>query len=1085
MPLITSANGTPTDIDGAGTSLTIPTFEFIRTTATFGNEQRVYDVTANSTGVTLNSVPTDDNGGVLIDNGGSLTLRQDTIVTNRIGVHQSNSASDTVLDAEDCILYITGTAGDVNGSINNYPSGFLSSASQNIRGTFRLHRTNVFSTFDAPNAAPFNNQNVAPAWGNNGGNGFVLIADWEDVIFGPINGGEFVLNLGGLDTASSTLTRVTVQNGVIFLAPRRWISVGTTFRQANGIVTRTFGSGSTGYALFAETDMSRGTGADARILIDDQATNFYINPLVPSAGINVFPQHNGGSKSLYSATILSSNFIDPVSNVAAADALIKFENNRTISRGTAFNTTLDLPALTAAASITQFRSQIAGYTATQAEDGLVVVRDPLSANAENSAASTTTNMGPLVPITSAPSFKAWSYTHNTPWENDLNSFVKTGDDGNSYTFFGTQIDDADVDSFVATETYSATEDEFVKNASGVVVPASTYLDNILIQDGTARTDYQIQNLQELYRTMKALWYTQNRNIDFTTAVSVDDDLNLVLSGDFSLNASGNRAFWHNGTLNRFAIGKATTGTPLAAVPGVLEGIVVQGELPLPDTASTLTASVSSATDDITGMPDSVGSADARITISAGGRFRWPNDRLTTAKIFTNVDITDGDLDVFPTGSSFTNCTVPATVRVTSNVNDNPVGSFTIDGGTYGFELSNLAAGNHTWTINNSPTLNITGIPTTPSGVITINADVSATRTVVLAWLNGLGATIVNDTTSGNGYYVPEPPVSAVLTVRPTVSGRYGVKRVLAGAALTDFIEPTDMVAGQSYDITLNSEDGWLDGDYIEVWYKYDSTLSTQTVYQEGTFRHNFEGPSPANVVAGAVQFSPQIADAIVGSTATSTQVGSTRTLTRPTTSTLTVELAGYDGSNSANQFSSLAEGITIANQDNYFDHWFDNRAAGTPLLIYAEGSGVAWEASTGITFQSGDVVNATVPAQGGGTADVVIPSAQGFTNWSGFVSRGDRGTNPEVSSIPAGQATLTSVVAAAEIGVNRSSRLETVDGNVNDIETIVNEIQTNVDAIETKIDTVDTVVDEIAVDTDTLRKFKLLGLKPQTVKVDS
>ena len=336
--------------------------------------------------------------------------------------------------------------------------------------------------------------------------------------------------------------------------------------------------------------------------------------------------------------------------------------------------------------------------------------------------------------------------------------------------------------------------------------------------------------------------------------------------------------------------------------------------------------------------------------------------------------------------------------------------------------------------------------------------------MVLAWLNGLSATIVDDTSSGNGYYVPEPPVSATLTIRPTVSGRYGVKRVLAGAALADFVAPTDMVAGQSYDITLNSTDGWIDGDYIEVWYKYDSTLSTQTVYQEGTFRHNFEGPSPANVTPGTVQFSPQIADAVVGSTATSTQAGSTRTLTRPTTSTLTVELAGYDGSNNADQFNSLAEAITIANEDNYFDHWFANRAAGTPLLIYAEASGVAWQASTGITFQSGDVVNATVPAQGGGTADVIIPSAQNLTNWSGFTSRGDRGTNPEVASATAGQASLTSVVTAAEIGVNRSSRLETVDGNVNDIEAIVT---------------------EIAVDTDTLRKFKLLGLKPQVVKVDS
>ena len=96
--------------------------------------------------------------------------------------------------------------------------------------------------------------------------------------------------------------------------------------------------------------------------------------------------------------------------------------------------------------------------------------------------------------------------------------TRTGAAGTTHTLFGTPISSDDPNAFEAIESYAGTEDEFVKNASGAVVPASTYLINTSIQDGTARTDYQMQNLQELYRTMKALWYTQNRNIDFTTAV---------------------------------------------------------------------------------------------------------------------------------------------------------------------------------------------------------------------------------------------------------------------------------------------------------------------------------------------------------------------------------------------------------------------------------------------------------------------------------------------------------------------------------------------------------------------------------------
>ena len=60
------------------------------------------------------------------------------------------------------------------------------------------------------------------------------------------------------------------------------------------------------------------------------------------------------------------------------------------------------------------------------------------------------------------------------------------------------------------------------------------------------------------------------------------------------------------------------------------------------------------------------------------------------------------------------------------------------------------------------------------------------------------------------------------------------------------------------------------------------------------------------------------------------------------------------------------------------------------------------------------------------------------------------------------------MTTAAELGVNRSSRLNEVDTNVTDIETLVNEI-----VVDTR---------EIQTDVDAMRTNRLLGLKPQTAK---
>ena len=731
------------------------------------NLPQVYDATANSylTG------SGDPNGGITLENGANLTMVNDTLLTNRIVSSDANATNHVVFDATDSLVLLTGNNSDTLNTAR-YPANSatwnLNNNNANLTGTIRLTRTNLFSTF--ANTVEGGNENGGPLIGNNGGNGLTLRCEFEDSIIGPLTGGSLRLSFGGMDSVNSFFTRVTFRDGVNLFLPRIWNSVDTTLLATANDILRVF-RGTAGYGVFSQLDVTS-SGATAFIDLDGGTDVVFLNPVLNSSGITLMRGQGGGGEasSVYQGVPLSTRFTDLVTGSFATDSFIKFEGNRTFTRGTTFDIASALPTIRPAAVVAsgEFRSDAdtVGYSDTEATNGIVLLGDVIS---ENATVANNTNLGSLTNITTAPQFKAWSYTHNVPFLSTLNSFTRTGADGNDLTLFGTQISSDDPNVFVATETYAGVEDEFVKNASGTVVAASTYLVNTSINDTLARTDYQMQNLQELYRTMKALWYTQRRDIDFTTAVSVDDDLNLVLSGDFSLNASGNRAFWHGSFLNRFAIGRDTTGTPLAAVPGVLEGIVVQGELPLPNNATTLTSSVSSATDDITGIPFSVGSADARISVSAGGALRFQD--TTSTVVFNNVDIPDGNFRSFPSGSSFTNCTVAAGVQI-SDSSSNPTGSFTLDGGTYAFTLQNLAAGNHTWTINNNPTLSVV-IPATPNGTITINTDNSITRDTVNLWLAAQGATVLSSGT-GNGYFVPEPVLTYDIAF-PGVAGNYIIR----------------------------------------------------------------------------------------------------------------------------------------------------------------------------------------------------------------------------------------------------------------------------------------------------------------------
>ena len=321
--------------------------------------------------------------------------------------------------------------------------------------------------------------------------------------------------------------------------------------------------------------------------------------------------------------------------------------------------------------------------------------------------------------------------------------------------------------------------------------------------------------------------------------------------------------------------------------------------------------------------------------------------------------------------------------------------------------------------------------------------------------SGKTVTVAADTSAANqtilanaGWTVQLPPTLATLSIRPTRNGRYGVKRVYQGASVTDFIAPTDFVAGADLDIALTSADEWANGDYLEVWYKYDSDVAgsgadESFIYQEGTFRHNFTGASPANVTNGTVAFSVSITPVIVGGIAEPTTATFTTArlndLGVASNTNLRITVSG--ASNTEGVAGSQGFAALVANTDNYFDTWFARGGTGDTLVDLGLGgdNSPAMNYDIGaITFASGENAPAApLPLPGGGTATVQAPLVQNLTNLGTKVGTTGsrslaRGGTAEVANIPTGAASLLQVVEGARQGIDTS----VTSSKVSDIENV-------------------------------------------------
>ena len=297
-----------------------------------------------------------------------------------------------------------------------------------------------------------------------------------------------------------------------------------------------------------------------------------------------------------------------------------------------------------------------------------------------------------------------------------------------------------------------------------------------------------------------------------------------------------------------------------------------------------------------------------------------------------------------------------------------------------------------------------------------------------------------------------------ISIPTPVAGRYGIVQTIGGTE-TVHTAPTSFAANDTVSFQIGDRT-FAANDTLQIYVKYDSVVTaaggaanivyehTRTDYTFSSGDLNVPVPAPVtSVLVGSATVSPTDLTFATSVDGTNASVVITRTGASASTEGLLVSPAAANGT-----------AITIANDDQVFDSWFRNRGASGAVLTYQSNDGVQWD-NTLLTFSSGNTNAGSFRLQ------------HTFEQWSNAGTGTftlSRSGSPEIFGNPVAAASLSQVTTAAELGVNRSSRLNEVDTNVTDIETLVNEI-----VVDTR---------EIQTDVDAMRTNRLLGLKPQSTK---
>ena len=301
-------------------------------------------------------------------------------------------------------------------------------------------------------------------------------------------------------------------------------------------------------------------------------------------------------------------------------------------------------------------------------------------------------------------------------------------------------------------------------------------------------------------------------------------------------------------------------------------------------------------------------------------------------------------------------------------------------------------------------------------------------------ISGLSTAEQGRVTGGN---IAFPAAAVINTLRiPAQSGKFAV-RVRDGSD-TEAVAPrrftsTEIAAGMVEFVLSNqtSPDGsafsnLVSGDMVDVYVKYDSLVSataTNVVYQESlqTLPYDIDTPNAIQNVNVPLP----LTNVLVGNAVpTPNGVGFVGSQTTQNRALFLVSGANSDNVNvpggELTNFQSQGLAIEIANDQEYFNSWYNNRGTTTtPIAIYPV-SAAEWDPSR-IIFGSGNTEPFTQ-----GSQTVNIPVQQRGADWSVQADTTGtlylRGAGVDELSFPASlQASLNTVVNAASVGIDNSA----------------------------------------------------------------
>ena len=319
-------------------------------------------------------------------------------------------------------------------------------------------------------------------------------------------------------------------------------------------------------------------------------------------------------------------------------------------------------------------------------------------------------------------------------------------------------------------------------------------------------------------------------------------------------------------------------------------------------------------------------------------------------------------------------------------------------------------------------------------------------------------------TANSHVTVVEPPVVKSVVIPTGFGGQYGVRNLTSNTNITN---PTALSGTSGVTVTLSQAAANFNaGDTIRVYWRpaITATAAYSTVYADFAFNTLDDATftfTPSRTAAVLWENVVNSA-AITGTTATATLVDGDQNVTVESVTVDRAELRYVDAT--SNQLSGAATaasttlylGVLATNSLQYLQRFLDHELTADYITV---GAG---EIRIDSKYAYLDSANTTTQVQITSAANTDSDFNLRPVNLSGVT-----GSTVIILPNPAG-ATPAQITAATTVAIDNSTLLNTVAGDVMDI--------------ETKVDVVDTVVDEILVDTTNLRQNKLLGLKPQVVK---